>query len=101
MKFGLSEAEYSLFEALVVRPLQREGVRLYVFGSRARGKHHPFSDLDILMVIPEGNSSLGALLAEVREKIEESTFPVKVELVDEAQLADSYRKSVEADKVEI
>jgi predicted nucleotidyltransferase len=48
MKIGLSEKNFKLVEELALKPLKSVDARGFVFGSRARGKHHPFSDLDIL-----------------------------------------------------
>ena len=74
--------------------MQNSGATLFLFGSRARGDHQKFSDLDILVVSKEDPSQL---MREISERLEESNFPYKVELVWDQNLAESYRASVERD----
>lgn len=95
MKFGLSFFELEQLERMVLAPLKAAGARLFLFGSRARGDHSRFSDVDILV---EGNA-LDATLARVREDIEESRFPYKVDLVKADRLAASYVSGVAKDRV--
>ena len=42
-----------------------------------------------------------SLISQIAIKIEESEFPYKVDLVSDSELADSYRTSVNADKIEL
>lgn len=100
MKWGLSEGQYLLLENLVVAPLKQHQCRVYIFGSRARGVHHPHSDVDLLFATSDENLPSG-VLSKIREDIEESRFPFTVDLVNEAELADSYRPSVFLDRVEL
>ena len=48
MKFGLNKSEYKILEELIFSPFRNEGVKVWVFGSRARGDHQKYSDIDIL-----------------------------------------------------
>lgn len=101
MIYGLSESDYSTLTNLVIDPLKRLQVRVYVFGSRAKGTNHPFSDIDLLLV-PSTNSSLSvASLSQIKETIEESRFPIKVDFVLLEDLAESYREHVLLEKIEI
>ncbi len=54
-------------------------VQIYLFGSRARGDNSPFSDIDIGFLTDEEISEKLVLLREILEK---SNFPYKVDLVD-------------------
>lgn len=55
------------------------GVEIYLFGSRAKGKATPYSDVDIAIQ----SSDLDPKdLAQIRFTIEESNFPFKVDLID-------------------
>jgi uncharacterized protein len=96
MKFGLSPQDYEVFEALVLRPLKAQGAHVWIFGSRVRGDHKEFSDVDILFEktkdFPPG------FLFELKDAIENSNFPFKLDLVDRSELASSYTESVERDK---
>lgn len=98
--FGLTSDQFKMVEEIVVRPLQRLNVRVYVFGSRARGKHHQFSDLDILIQTTQNSLITVEVISSIKEQAEESTLPFKIDLVNEQSLAESYRASVAKDLVE-
>lgn len=93
MKFGLNDQQYQQLLDIVINPLKKLKITVYIFGSRVTGKHHPFSDIDILYVIPEGEN-FNSEIYLIKENIEESNFPIKVDLVNDAELAKSYRDSV-------
>lgn len=100
MKFGLKDSDFNFLEKNLIVPLKDRGFRVYIFGSRATGKNHPFSDVDILIegeVSVENDSKIGA----IKELFEESNFPYKIDLVNEKHLAESYRPSVMKDRIEM
>ena len=61
-------------------PLTPFAARLILFGSRARGDAHPGSDIDI--AVAAGQPLPREVLAAARECLEESSIPVRVDLVD-------------------
>ena len=83
---------------LVTRGLAGHPVRIFLFGSRARGDAAPFSDIDIALLaaapLPPD------LLGRLRETLEESTLPVHVDLVDLRLVDPAFRRAVLADAVE-
>lgn len=87
MKFGLTEKEYQYIKETVVLPLQKRGATIWCFGSRARGNHQPFSDLDLMI---ESLSDLSREIGLITEKLEEGHFPYKVDIVQEKDFAKSY-----------
>ena len=95
MRFGLSDEHWKLVEQLALAPLRKAGAKTWVFGSRARGDNQKFSDLDLLI----SGSIADSLLSQIREALEESCLPVRVDLVVEHELAESYRSSAEKDKI--
>ncbi len=97
VKFGLEDAHWSILRTILLRPLTESGCSVFIFGSRARGDFQPFSDLDILI---EGAAN-SSRLSSISEKLEESNLPFRVDLVAAGDLADTYRPSVERDKVKI
>jgi predicted nucleotidyltransferase len=101
MKWGLKDSDLGTLEALVLKPLKSAGYKVYLFGSRARGSHHEFSDVDLLLIPPGSVSNSPTRLSEIQEAIEESRFPVKVDFVIDQHLAKSYRENVDMEKVEI
>jgi predicted nucleotidyltransferase len=56
--------------------------RIYLFGSRARGDASEFSDIDIAI---ESERPLQRRLSEIRERIEASRLPWKVDLLEMRQ----------------
>jgi predicted nucleotidyltransferase len=94
--FGLESKHLEILQKLVFIPLKKKmGCKVWVFGSRARGDHQKFSDLDLLI---EGNVD-PKILSKVREDLDESSLPIKVDIVLNSELAESYRNSVEKDRV--
>lgn len=97
-KFGLKEDDYNLLKKLVIDPLSVLGCKIYIFGSRARGDNHPYSDVDILYDT-QGDSVSLSQISMIKESIEESRFPVKVDLVSSDELALSYKQQVDKEKI--
>ena len=92
MSWGLSAESQQIFENLVVRPFQEAGARLWVFGSRARGDFKEFSDIDILFELSQELPP--GFLGEMKDRLEKSRLPIKVDLVNASDLADAYRSQV-------
>ncbi|MCB0367774.1 MAG: nucleotidyltransferase domain-containing protein [Bdellovibrionales bacterium] len=101
MKFGLSDEHWKLVLDLAINPLKSKGAQVWVFGSRARGDHVRFSDLDILFAAEDGESFTLGEIGSIKEALEESDLPVRVDLVDDRVLAKDYREGVERDRIEI
>ena len=98
MKLGLTEEEYLLLEEVLIEPLKKLGAKVWCFGSRATGKYAKYSDLDLLVEHPNDISSELSLL---EEKISDSNFPYKVDLIISKNLAQSYLRQVELQKVRL
>jgi uncharacterized protein len=88
MKLGLSSENYEFILNEVLVPLEDQGAEVWCYGSRARGDHNKFSDLD-LMVVSE--KDLSKIIHEISEKLSKSNFPYKVDLVQFSDFADSYK----------
>lgn len=101
MRFGLTDSEYDLLRCLVIEPLAKRGARVWIFGSRARGDHKKFSDIDILFEISDRAVLPAGFLSRIQEEVEESRLPYKVDLVEMRQLAESYREGILKDRREI
>jgi len=98
MKFGLSEQQYNYIQGIVVLPLKSKGASVWVFGSRARGDHSQFSDLDLMV---ESTEDISMQVSSIQETLENGNFPYKVDLVQNKDFAESYRGTFEKDKVEL
>ena len=69
--------------------IKDDGVKVYLFGSRARGDYSPASDVDIGIMHGPGFDK--KKLALMREYIEESNIPYKVEIVDLSETSEEFR----------
>jgi hypothetical protein len=94
-RFGLTHQHVDILTRVLFDPLRTAGFRVGIFGSRARGVQAAFSDIDVLIQ----GTPCADLVARVREQLEESTLPYRVDLVEERDLAASYRDSVMQDIV--
>ena len=95
MKFGLSLEQYDYLLKEIVSPIKALGGEVFCFGSRARGDHHSFSDIDLMI---ESDLDLSKIIADISEKIEEGGFPYKVDIVQYKKFATGYKKDYEKDK---
>lgn len=82
---------------LVLRVLADYPVTVYLFGSSARDEARPSSDIDIA-VDPHGSLPPGTV-ARLREELEESTIPQRVEVVDLRDADPEFRKRVRREGV--
>lgn len=98
MKFGLTEQQYQYIQEIVVVPLKKQGATVWIFGSRARGEHTEFSDIDIMV---ESAEDISSNVGEIKETLENGNFPYIVDIVQNKDFAESYRESFERDKVEL
>ncbi len=96
-RFGLEQRHWTTLVEIAVKPLQIVGCTISFFGSRARGDFQRFSDLDLLV---EGEVP-AATLSLIREALDESNLPFRVDLVLFKDLAESYQAGALRDKVEI
>jgi uncharacterized protein len=98
MKYGLNDQQFAMLLDLVINPLKVTGATVWIFGSRARGDYKPFSDIDLMYELPKGLSLPTGFISQIKEKIEESRFPYKIDLVDAQDMAQSYRENAHKDK---
>ena len=71
-------------------------VRIWVFGSRARGGARTWSDLDLAL---EGRAPLDEdTLLAVADAFEESELSLRVDVVDLGRVSDRFRRIVEAER---
>ncbi len=101
MIFGMTDEQYQLLKKNVVQPLKAQNAKVYIFGSRARGVHHPHSDVDLLFRLSPSQQLPPGFISQIKENIEESRFPFSLDLVNEEDLTDSYRASVLATMIEL
>jgi predicted nucleotidyltransferase len=87
---SVSEQEEQLIRTILRRHVPHAEVR--VFGSRQRGAHKSYSDLDLALVGDFAEDSLSALRCE----FEEARLPYRVDVLDYRQLSEEFRHVVDA-----
>ena len=87
----ISEKEKALLLKLLRRHLP--GVGAWAYGSRVGAKNSPSSDLD-LVVFAETEQS--RQVSDLRESLEESDLPFRVDLFVWEELPESFQKNIEA-----
>lgn len=85
-------AELEIVYAALTRHLPRREV--WAFGSRVKGRIKKFSDLDLAVIGEEPLTF--STRAALTEEFAESDLPYKVDIVDWATTAESFRKRIEA-----
>lgn len=95
MKFGLNDHEYKFIKTEVITPLEQAGAQVWCYGSRARGDFKKFSDLDLMI---ESSQDLSRQIGKIHEKLVQSNFPYKVDLVQWAEFAESYKPGYLTDR---
>ncbi len=78
---------------LILKKLSPYKVRIYFFGSRAKGNAQPTSDIDIA-ILPLEPLPLG-VLSLLREELEESTIPYTVDIVDITKTSARFKKQIQ------
>jgi hypothetical protein len=78
--------------------IKEKGITVYLFGSRAKGSATAVSDIDIGIVAP--NRDISKLLAFLREKIENSNIPYKIDIVDLSLVSEKFKQKA-LERVEV
>lgn len=97
MKILLSPNELSLVATVLTKNLSRE-VKVYVFGSRARGDAKKFSDLD-LAIDYAGQRLPISIQAELADDFDDSDLPFKVDIVDLNGISDTFKMHIAKDLI--
>ena len=76
----------------VLQYFEDENVKIFLFGSSARGDHHRYSDIDIGILPNNGYNKKKLIL--LRERLENMNIPYSVDLVDISKVSDVFKKKV-------
>jgi predicted nucleotidyltransferase len=99
LNFGLEDRHWNFLNETLIRPLKEQGASVWIFGSRAQACHRAFSDIDVLYSV--SHELPPHFVGELLERMENSNFPFKVDLVLEQDLAEGYRAGVLASRVRV
>jgi len=89
--YALSE-DLKAVRKIVCERLKDYKVKVYLYGSRARGKAHRYSDIDVAVLPLEPVP--GWVLAEIRDALEESNILYSVDLVNLYETNARFRERV-------
>lgn len=92
-------ASEGVIRGILEEVLKGSPVRVWLFGSRARGDARPLSDWDLFLQMPEGGAVPPDLLARLAEALEASVVPCFVDLVDGARASEGLREKVRKEGV--
>jgi len=98
LSFGLEQSVANDIRSILINTLKlKNSYSVFVFGSRAIGKHKKYSDLD-LWIESDPNLSL-ANITQLREIFEESEIPIKIDIVTPETCLDDYKDKIQNQKV--
>ena len=95
MNYGIDEE--SKRKIIAVLSALFPHAELYLFGSRARGTHSKWSDIDI--ALKEDKKISRYAIGEAVSMLEASNMPYKIEIVDFNAVTDDMRKSIEEEGI--
>lgn len=78
---------------LVLEAVEGRNISVYLCGSRAVGREHRFSDIDIALD-GHGDQVSGQLMGKLKEKLEQSHIPYRVDVIDLALASETLRQRV-------
>ena len=74
-------------------------VHIYLFGSWAKGTARQGSDVDVAVEYPDGVSGV-LKIGELREQLEQSTIPYRVDVVDMQQASQTLLQEIRKDGIQ-
>ena len=90
LKLSVYESSLELLKGIVKDVFEGGDVSVVLFGSRARGGHLETSDIDI-GILPKDKMGKNKLTL-LRERIENSNIPYKVEVVDLSRTSEEFTR---------
>lgn len=82
---------------MVLYSMKKEPVRIFLFGSWAKGTQHHSSDVDIAVEYKEKYNP--RKIASLRDDLEESTIPYRVDVVDMREASLSLKQEILKDGI--
>lgn len=73
----------------------------WAFGSRVDGTGHDGSDLDLVLRNPADLAQRQRHLAELKSALSESTLPILVDVLDWAQIPESFHREIKKNYVPV
>ncbi|MDI6750895.1 MAG: nucleotidyltransferase domain-containing protein [Rhodocyclaceae bacterium] len=93
----LNPADQIAIERILAPLLMRTGAKLKLFGSRARGDARRTSDIDLAIIANQNSDA--AELAAIREALEESNVPFRIDLIDYSRASPSLQAAIDQEGI--
>lgn len=90
----LTPAQRETLQSIVEKHLPNATV--WAYGSRVKGTSRPTSDLDLVVFTPPDRARD---VSQLREALEESSFPFRVDLFVWDDIPESFRPTIEQDHI--
>lgn len=95
--FGLIDRHFNFIKELLKKHIPNPDAKFYIFGSRAKGKYRPYSDIDIAIDCPD--ITLEQKL-KLQSDFENSTFPYEVDIVHLNTVNENFKNLIKNDLTE-
>lgn len=83
----------------IVNGIFRGPFKVILFGSRVKGNHQPYSDLDVCL---QGNEKISLeIIAQINALIEQSDLPYRVDVVDYYRVSDAFKELILKDGIDL
>ena len=93
----MTKHDLSELKELILHHFHDDDIKIFLFGSRARNENIEYSDVDVgLLPSKKLDASKIVLL---REKIENSNIPYKVDIVNVNEVSEDFKKEMLKDAV--
>lgn len=99
MKFGLEKRHLDFILQVLQKNIPQEDAKFYIFGSRAKGKHKEYSDIDIAVKLEKETISAD-ILGKILMEFSDSTLPYEVDVIDLNAIDDKFKNLINDSLVE-
>lgn len=95
---GLSKEHLELIKSILEKYLANKlKSKIYLYGSRSTGKNKNFSDIDLALKLNDQETN--SLIAKIKNDLEDSELPYKVDLVNWDEIAKEYLPQIKKQKI--
>lgn len=97
MKFGLEKRHLDFILQVLQKNIPQ--AKFYIFGSRAKGNHKEYSDIDIAVKLEKETISAD-ILGKILMEFSDSTLPYEVDVIDLNAIDDKFKNLINDSLVE-
>jgi len=82
------------FDKILGAFAKNENVKIFIFGSRARGDNYPASDIDVGILFEPDSDDVRFKISLIKERFENSNIPQKVDVVNLNDASEEFRNEI-------